>query len=87
MNSNAMEKEGLKRGLQYLAEEGVKVGALVTDRHPSITKMMKEDYKGIEHYFDCWHVAKCKLMKIYFMPCTRICGTHKVFPPTLYRVI
>jgi exopolysaccharide biosynthesis predicted pyruvyltransferase EpsI len=62
MNSNAMEVEGLKRSLQFLKDQQLKIGALVTDRHPSITKMMREEepYKQIEHYFDCWHVAKCE---------------------------
>lgn len=64
MNSNAMELEGLKRSLDNLLKEGLKIGALVTDRHPSITKVMREEmpYKKIEHYFDCWHVAKCMYM-------------------------
>ena len=68
MNSNAMELEGMQRGLQRLKDAGVKIGALVTDRHPSITKVMREQHTDIEHYFDCWHVAKCKcVIKYYFV--------------------
>ena len=61
MNSNAMEKEGLARGLRKLMQCGLEIDALVTDRHPSITKMMREDteFNSIDHYFDCWHVVKC----------------------------
>ncbi|KAJ8301015.1 hypothetical protein KUTeg_022534 [Tegillarca granosa] len=57
-NSNAMELEGLKRGLQYLDNENVKVQEIVTDRHSQVKKFMKSDRPNIKHYFDVWHMAK-----------------------------
>lgn len=62
MNSSAMEKEGLVRSLRFLSEQGLVVTDLVTDQHPSITKMMKEEYSQIHHWFDSWHVMKGKCL-------------------------
>lgn len=53
-----MELEGLKRGLQSLAAEGVKVDTLVTDRHVQIQKYLRDEHKDVTHQYDCWHVAK-----------------------------
>lgn len=65
-----MEKEGFDRSMAYLDREKLQIEALVTDRHPSIVKVMKEKYgnkkkyddpeghPSIRHYYDCWHVAK-----------------------------
>ena len=60
-----MEKEGLRRMLEFLAERGLTVGTLVTDRHKQINKWIREDYPDIKHYYDVWHVAKGKF-------CTKI---------------
>ena len=57
-SSNNMEKEGLQRVLQFLDENGLQVGALVTDRHQQITKWIREQHPNITHYYDVWHVAK-----------------------------
>lgn len=57
-----MEKEGLIRSLAFFENNGLKVDTLVTDRHTGITKYMREKYPEITHYFDIWHVAKCKLI-------------------------
>ena len=40
-NSNAMELEGLKRGLQFLKEQQMSIKSLTTDRHMSIKKYMR----------------------------------------------
>ena len=53
-----MEQEGLVRGLKVLSDVGVKVSSLVTDKHAGITKMMREKYKNIKHWYDTWHVVK-----------------------------
>ena len=53
-----MELEGLKRGLAVFKEEDVTVEQLVTDRHPSVKKYMREQNADIVHYFDVWHMAK-----------------------------
>ena len=57
-NSNAMELEGLKRGLEFLEGYDLTIGELITDRHIQIKKYMKEEHTDKQHYFDVWHVAK-----------------------------
>ena len=57
-NSNAMELEGLKRGLEFLEGYDLTIGELITDRHIQIKKYMKEEHTNKQHYFDVWHVAK-----------------------------
>ena len=58
MSSPAMEQEGLVRGLKVLSDAGVNVSSLVTDQHAGITKMMREKYKNMKHWYDTWHVVK-----------------------------
>ena len=53
-----MEKEGLIRCLSSLEARSLELGTLVTDRHPQIQKMMREEHKGVTHHYDIWHVAK-----------------------------
>ena len=70
MISAAMEKEGLLRGLRYLASQELYVTDLVTDQHPSITKMMPEEFPNIRHWFDSWHVIKGMLLLFFIELCT-----------------
>ena len=44
-----------------LNEEGLSVGTLVTDRHNQIAKWIRENHPEIDHRYDVWHVAKCRL--------------------------
>jgi len=60
MNSVAMELEGLKRGLAKLRDMDIEIRSLVTDRHIGIANHIKVHEETINHYFDCWHVAKCR---------------------------
>lgn len=53
-----MEPMGFKKGLDKLLDEGIAVKVVTTDRHPSIRKMMREDYPDVTHQFDPWHVTK-----------------------------
>ncbi|XP_065907620.1 uncharacterized protein [Dysidea avara] len=53
-----MEKEGLSRALQYLHDNSLTIGMLITDRHKQINKFMSQSYPDIEHQYDVWHVAK-----------------------------
>lgn len=55
-----MEKEGLKRSLQFLTDRGLSVNALITDRHVQIRKYMREQWPAIKHMLDGWHVGKGK---------------------------
>ena len=57
-NSNAMEKEGLQRSLQFLTDEGLSVDTLITDRHVQIRKQMREKWPAAKHRLDGWHIGK-----------------------------
>lgn len=64
-SSNAMELEGLKRGLKYLQERGINVETFISDRHRSIAKYMREQQPDIDHFYDVWHVAKGKSICLF----------------------
>lgn len=51
-----MEKEGLKRSLEWLEECGVRLDCIVTGRHPQIQKFLKE--RNVTQYYDVWHLEK-----------------------------
>lgn len=53
-----MEKEGLSRVITMLANQGIAIDALVTDRHRQINKWLRDQHPNIHHYYDVWHVAK-----------------------------
>ena len=60
-STNAMEVEGFKRCLtEVLARRKISVESIVTDRHMSVRKLLREKYPKIDHWFDIWHVAKSK---------------------------
>lgn len=75
-----MEKEGLVRSMDFLIKKNkIKVKAMVTDRHSQIKKYMKSTWKGIQHWFDVWHVAKGKsVIKKVRIQITGT-GTYKVY--------
>lgn len=53
-----MELEGLSRSVEKLKAQGLVVGTLVTDRHRSIAKWIRENLHDTKHYYDVWHIAK-----------------------------
>ena len=53
-----MEFEGLKRQMKFLAELGISVHTLITDRHLCVNKWMRVNCKAVLHAYDLWHVAK-----------------------------
>ena len=53
-----MEKEGLVRSVEKLQENGLIIGQLITDRHRSIAKWIREELPQVTHYYDVWHIAK-----------------------------
>lgn len=59
-SSPAMEFLGFKNCMGYLLGCGVVISTLITDRHASIRKYMREQLKNIRHYFDLWHIKKSK---------------------------
>lgn len=69
-NSNAMELEGLKRGLQFLKDEQIVVSDFITDRHVQVKKLMREEHPDIRHWFDVWHVAKGMFNEVIIL-CTK----------------
>ncbi|XP_064641344.1 uncharacterized protein LOC135496133 [Lineus longissimus] len=58
LKSCNMEKERLIDCLDSLKHSKITVGVLATDRHPQISKMMRTNYKEINHQYDVWHFAK-----------------------------
>ena len=54
-SSVAMEKEGLRRSLNYLLEWDVSINTIATDRHRGVGALMKTDYP---YQYDVWHMAK-----------------------------
>ncbi|XP_055366648.1 uncharacterized protein LOC121202406 [Betta splendens] len=54
--SHNMEKEGLRRSLAKMSQHGVKLDSIVTDRHPAIQKMLREE--KIMQFYDVWHIEK-----------------------------
>lgn len=44
--------------MQILNDQQLRVGLLVTDRHPQISKWLREQHPEISHRFDIWHIAK-----------------------------
>ena len=57
-SSHTMELEGLKRGLEWVIDtNNMAVTDIVTDRHSSVKKYMREEFTDINHWFDVWHVA------------------------------
>jgi hypothetical protein len=53
-----MEREGFRRVMKELQEKGIRVCEVVTDAHPSITKLMRDEHKDIVHQYDMWHGSK-----------------------------
>ena len=68
-----MELEGLSRSVSYLLEHKLSIGTIVTDRHKSIRKGIKNALPETTHSYDVWHVAKgtytysasCNIIIIY----------------------
>lgn len=55
-----MELEGMKRCRSHLIDAGINVLSLTTDRHPSVQKWMREHWSEVQHFYDLWHISKCK---------------------------
>ena len=53
-----MELEGAKRAFSFLQSAGVAMKVFISDRHPGISKWIRECQAGCAHYFDIWHVAR-----------------------------
>ncbi|XP_070561301.1 uncharacterized protein [Ptychodera flava] len=68
-----MEKEGLKRSLEFLKSHDVDVGEIITDRHRQIGKFLREELPEAQHRYDVWHVAKGLKKKVIALSKERDC--------------
>ena len=58
-SSHAMELESLKRGLEWVIDtNNMTVSDIITDRHGSVKRYIREEKPDINHWFDVWHAAK-----------------------------
>ncbi|KAI8493287.1 hypothetical protein Bbelb_292910 [Branchiostoma belcheri] len=58
-SSQAMEKMGFLRSLEFLQNEGMSIECIATDRHVGIRAALKQrQYRDIDHQFDIFHMAK-----------------------------
>jgi hypothetical protein len=69
-----MEYEGFKRSMDFLLEE-INISTLVSDRHQTIAKHMREKLPKIIHYFDIWHLKKSKYSYTLLRASLRAFGT------------
>jgi hypothetical protein len=53
-----MRNEGLKRAIQFLNQQELKSGMLVTDRHRQIAMWILENLPSKSHHYDVWHIPK-----------------------------
>ena len=61
-SSQGMEFLAFQQCMSYLQKQGVTLESLITDRHSSIAKYMREQFTKVSHYFDLWHLRKSKWM-------------------------
>ncbi|XP_022101363.1 uncharacterized protein LOC110984997 isoform X2 [Acanthaster planci] len=57
-SSYHMELEGFKRTMATIREADLTVTKLITDRHRSLAKYVREHEPTILHMYDVWHIAK-----------------------------
>ncbi|XP_078670415.1 uncharacterized protein LOC144910817 isoform X2 [Branchiostoma floridae x Branchiostoma belcheri] len=62
-SSQAMEKMGFLRSLEFLENEGMNIGCIATDRHVGIRAALKQR-RDIDHQFDVFHMAKSVKKKL-----------------------
>ena len=53
-----MEYLAFQECMEYMSTCGLNYDTLVTDRHSTISKHMREKMKDVKHYFDLWHLRK-----------------------------
>ena len=63
-SSVVMEKEGLRRCLDKLLDQGADIISYATNRHTGVTSLMKKCYPNIEHQYDGWQLAKSVTKKL-----------------------
>ncbi|XP_063078694.1 uncharacterized protein LOC134468751 [Engraulis encrasicolus] len=64
-SSQAMEKKGFLRSLEFLQNEGMHIDCIATDRHVGVRAALKQrQYSHIDHQFDIFHMAKSVKKKL-----------------------
>ncbi|XP_054650468.1 uncharacterized protein LOC129191284 [Dunckerocampus dactyliophorus] len=76
-----MEKEGLKRGLDHLEKNNVKVDYIVTDRHTQVQTFLSE--RGITQYYDVWHLEKALSKKLQALAKNKDCAVLQRWLPAI----
>ncbi|KAM8923997.1 uncharacterized protein RCH25_008749 [Pelodytes ibericus] len=61
-SSGAMECKAFRRCMNQVLNDGLTVSIVATDRHASIRRVMKKEFKKIRHQLDMWHYCQ-KLKK------------------------
>jgi hypothetical protein len=64
-----MEYMAFQRCMDYVKKEEILLDSLITDRHGSIAKHMREHLKNVKHYFDLWHLRKSKNIQYCLFSC------------------
>ena len=55
-----------QESMDFLLSNKIRVGALITDRHTSIARHIRDDLKDTHHYFDLWHLKKSNVFNNLF---------------------
>ena len=63
-SSNAMEKEGFTRCIEFLESKDITINMIATDRHVSISSSMAKNHPHINHQYDVWHLSKWVVKKL-----------------------
>ena len=63
-NSNEMEREGFKCGMDNIKAKGGNIKVITTDRHVGIRADLKRNYSEVDHQFDVWHLSKSITKKL-----------------------
>lgn len=61
-----MEYLAFQRCMDHVEKEEILLDSLITDRHNSISKHMRENMKEVKHYFYLWHLRKSKKIKVQY---------------------
>ena len=56
--SVAVERERLRRSLNYLLEQDISMVIIATDRHQGVDALMKSNYSHISHQYNVWYMTK-----------------------------
>lgn len=61
-----MEMLAFRNCMDSLLACGLVVQTLITDRHLSISKYMRENLVQIKHYYDLWHLKKSMILSFHY---------------------